>query len=472
MDLSGHVLGKRYRLESLIATGGMGQVWRARDVVLDRPVAVKVLRTEYTGDPAFLARFRAEARLTAGLTAPTIATLHDYGEAPGPGGVERLAFLVMELVDGESLSAVLAREGRLTAARTVQVVRQIAAGLAVAHAAGVVHRDVKPANVLVRTDGTVTITDFGIASSVAGVPITRTGQVIGTAQYLSPEQAQGDRATPASDVYALGLVAYECLAGRRAFDGENSVQVAVRQIREVPPPLPPDVPADLRRLVERMLAKDPAGRLPDGAAVLAALDDVAAGRPLPPASAGPSTRVLPAAVGGAAGTRVLPGGAHDRPRSSRWRLAPLVALLLLAAVAGVIALGTSGSPAPATGTTATPAPPEGVDVVPAAYVGRPVADVQAELTGSGLTVQLRPVQTADVPDGQVIAVDPSGRLAPGSAVTVTHALAPPPPAPAPAAPAPAAPAPAVADEEDEGKEEEKKKKDEEKGKDEEKDEDD
>ena len=188
-------------------------------------------------------------------------------------------------------------------------------------------------------------------------------------------------------------------------------------------------------------------------------------------SAGPSTRVLPAAVGGAAGTRVLPGGAHDRPRSSRWRLAPLVALLLLAAVAGVIALGTSGSPAPATGTTATPAPPEGVDVVPAAYVGRPVADVQAELTGSGLTVQLRPVQTADVPDGQVIAVDPSGRLAPGSAVTVTHALAPPPPAPAPAAPAPAAPAPAVADEEDEGKEE-KKKKDKGKGEGEEKDEDD
>ncbi|MGY1683609.1 serine/threonine protein kinase [Geodermatophilus sp. SYSU D01176] len=464
MDLTGHVLGKRYRLESLIATGGMGQVWRARDVVLDRPVAVKVLRSEYTGDAAFLARFRAEARLTAGLTAPAIATLHDYGEAPGTGGVERLAFLVMELVDGESLSAVLAREGRLAAARTVRVVRQIAAGLAVAHAAGVVHRDVKPANVLVRTDGTVTITDFGIASSVAAAPITRTGQVIGTAQYLSPEQAQGERATPASDVYALGLVAYECLAGRRAFDGENSVQVAVRHIREVPPPLPPDVPAGLRRLVERMLAKAPAARLPDGAAVLAALDDVAAGRPLPPASAGSRTRVLPAAAGAAAGTRVQPGGAHDgpgdRPRSSRWRLAPLAALLLLAALAGVVVLGTSGSPAPATGTTSTPAPPAGVDVVPAAYVGRPVADVQAELTGSGLVVQLRPVQTADVPDGQVIAVDPSGRLAPGTAVTVTHALAPPPPAPAPAAPAPAAG--------DEGKEEEEKEKDKDKEEEEEK----
>ncbi len=329
MDLSGHVLGKRYRLESLIATGGMGQVWRARDVVLDRPVAVKVLRTEYTGDPAFLARFRAEARLTAGLTAPTIATLHDYGEAPGPGGVERLAFLVMELVDGESLSAVLAREGRLTAARTVQVVRQIAAGLAVAHAAGVVHRDVKPANVLVRTDGTVTITDFGIASSVAGVPITRTGQVIGTAQYLSPEQAQGERATPASDVYALGLVAYECLAGRRAFDGENSVQVAVRQIREVPrrcrqtcrptcagwssgcsPRTPPGGCPTVRRCWPRWTTSPPAGpsrRRPRG---------------LAPASSPPRSvaRPAPACCPGARTTAPAPpgGGWRRWSRCSCW----------------------------------------------------------------------------------------------------------------------------------------------------------
>ncbi|MDP9428399.1 MAG: serine/threonine protein kinase [Actinomycetota bacterium] len=178
MDLTGSVLGARYELQALIATGGMGQVWRARDLVLDRTVAVKVLRTAYTGDPTFLARFRAEARLTAGLAAPTIATLHDYGEAAGPGGVERLAFLVMELVDGEPLAAVLAREGRLSAQRTVDLLRQAAAGLAAAHAAGIVHRDVKPANLLVRPDGTVKITDFGIASSAASAPITRTGQVI------------------------------------------------------------------------------------------------------------------------------------------------------------------------------------------------------------------------------------------------------------------------------------------------------
>jgi hypothetical protein len=463
VDLTGHVLGERYELQSLIATGGMGQVWRARDVVLGRPVAVKVLRTEYTGDPAFLTRFRAEARLTAGLTAPTIATLHDYGEAAGPGGVERLAFLVMELVDGEPLSAVLARAGRVTPERTVQVVRQIAAGLAVAHAAGVVHRDVKPANVLVRRDGSVTITDFGIASSAAGVPITRTGQVIGTAQYLSPEQAQGERATPASDVYALGLVAYECLAGRRAFDGENSVQVALRQIREVPPPLPSDVPADLQRLVERMLAKDPAERLPDGAAVLAALDGVAAGRPLPPAPGSSRTRVLPTA-GVADAARVLPGatqsGAGDRAAPSRRWLLPLVALLVLAALAGAVTLGSSGSPTPATEPTTTPSAPAGVDVVASAYVGRPFADVQAELTGLGLTVQPRPVQTADVPDGQVIAVDPSGRLASGTAVTVTHAVAPPPPAPAPVGNG----EDDEQEEEEEKEEKKKKKKDEEKKK--------
>src|SRR3954467_3876131 len=225
----------------------MGQVWRARDTVLHRPVAVKVLRSEFTGDPTFVARFRAEAQHTAVLAHRNIATLYDYGEAPAGKGGEHLAYLVMELVEGEPLSALparqgplaarLAREGRLDARRTLDVLRQTAAALAAAHAAGVVHRDVKPGNVLVGADGIVKITDFGIAWSASSVPLTLTGQVVGTAHYLSPEQAAGEKARPASDVYALGMIGYECLAGRRAFDGENSVQIALRQLRDTPDPL-------------------------------------------------------------------------------------------------------------------------------------------------------------------------------------------------------------------------------------------
>ncbi|WP_228394971.1 protein kinase domain-containing protein, partial [Modestobacter roseus] len=295
MHPTGRLIDGRYQLTSLIATGGMGQVWQGRDTVLDRDVAVKVLRSEYTGDPTFLARFRSEAQLSAGLLHPHIATLFDYGEVPAQHpGDEHLAYLVMELVRGESLSQLLHREHRLTPDRTLEVLRQCAAGLAAAHAGGVVHRDVKPGNVLLADDGTVKLTDFGVALSAASVSLTQTGQVIGTAHYLSPEQAQGSRATPASDVYALGLVGYECLAGHRAFDAESSVQVALMQIRDTPAPLPADVPEPVRALIGAALAKDPAQRIADGAALRDAVDDVRAGRPLP----GPvtdRTTVLPTA---------------------------------------------------------------------------------------------------------------------------------------------------------------------------------
>src|SRR5947209_11583332 len=266
------VLKDRYELLGLVATGGMGQVWRGRDLLLGRAVAVKVLRGGLTGDASFLTRFRSEAQHAAMLNHPNIAGVHDYGEDVVDAGGESLAFLVMELVEGESLAALLERTGRLDVPLTLSVVRQTAAALAAAHAAGVVHRDVKPGNVLVRPDGVVKITDFGIAWSASSVPLTRTGQVVGTAHYLSPEQAQGGKASPASDVYALGAVAYECLAGRRAFEGESSVQIALMQIRDEPPPLPADVPPPVRALVEHAMAKDPALRIPDGAAFVAAVD--------------------------------------------------------------------------------------------------------------------------------------------------------------------------------------------------------
>ena len=291
MEPDGQLLGGRYALDELIAEGGMGQVFRARDTVLNRDVAVKVLRSEYTGHATFLARFRAEAQHAAGLVHPNIATLFDYGEVDSPTG-EHLAYLVMELVRGEALSALLRRERRLSTERTLDVLRQSAAGLAAAHAIDVVHRDVKPGNVLLGADGAVKLTDFGVAVSATSVPLTRTGEVVGTANYLSPEQAEGKKATPASDVYALGLIGYECLAGHRGFDGGTPTQIALRQIREVPPPLPADVPDPVRRLIDRAIAKDPAQRIPDGAALRDAIDDVLAGRAADDAA--PRTMVMPA----------------------------------------------------------------------------------------------------------------------------------------------------------------------------------
>ena len=188
------LLGDRYELQYVLASGGMGRVWRARDTLLQRPVAVKILRSEFTGNPDFLGRFRAEAQHTAVLAHPNIAALYDYGELDQDG--EHLAYLVMELVEGESLATLLHRERRLDVPQTLGIMRATAAGLAAAHAAGVVHRDVKPGNVLLGPAGVVKITDFGIAWSASSVPLTQTGQVIGTAQYLSPEQAAGGKAGP------------------------------------------------------------------------------------------------------------------------------------------------------------------------------------------------------------------------------------------------------------------------------------
>jgi eukaryotic-like serine/threonine-protein kinase len=260
------VLASRYRLVRPLASGGMGQVWRASDEILGRPVAIKLLRSEYAEDPEFVDRFRAEARRTAALSHPGIASVFDYGETGDPDG-GTTAYLVMELVEGEPLSVLLAREGRLSPARTLDVLAQSALALDSAHQASVVHRDVKPSNLLLRSDGVVKVTDFGIAHAADEAPRTEAGLVVGTAAYLSPEQVACQPATPASDIYALGVVAYECLAGRRPFTGDHPIALALAHRRSEPPPLPDDVPEPVRELVAWTMSKAPRAR-PPGAGAL------------------------------------------------------------------------------------------------------------------------------------------------------------------------------------------------------------
>lgn len=247
----GQTFGGRYELKSRLAIGGMGEVWHAVDTVIERSVAIKILKEEYVSDQAFRERFRAEARHAALVNHEGIAGVYDFGEEEGS------AYLVMELVPGEALSVILERERILSAERVLDIVAQTAAALHAAHEAGLVHRDIKPGNLLITPDGRVKITDFGIARAADQVPLTATGQVMGTVQYLSPEQASGKSASPLTDIYSLGIVAYEALAGRRPFTGESQVSIAMAHIKNPPPPLPENIPLPVRNLVLSCIAKKP-----------------------------------------------------------------------------------------------------------------------------------------------------------------------------------------------------------------------
>ncbi len=296
----GSTLGGRYTLTERIATGGMGDVYAARDAVLHRIVAVKVMRPRADQETAFAMRFRDEARHTAGLSHPNIATVYDYGEEDGT------AYLVMELVPGEPLSTIIG-QGPMAADRVRTILGQCALALAAAHEAGVVHRDVKPANILVTPEGQVKLTDFGIARATDGSGHTRTGEVMGTPQYLAPEQALGRPVTGATDLYALGVVGFEMLTGTRPFDGDSAVATALSHINDAPPPLPDHVTDPLRAAIEACLAKEPAQR-PASAASLAAL----LGMPVAGVhEASLATHVVPISDLGV--TQAFPGPTPPRP---------------------------------------------------------------------------------------------------------------------------------------------------------------
>jgi len=298
----GVTLGGRYRLDERIAGGGMGDVWRGTDEVLGRTVAVKILLPALLDEPGFAERFRGEARTMATINHPGVVDVYDYGSD------QQLAFLVMEYVEGDALSRTLSRVGRLTPARTMALVAQAADALQAAHANGIVHRDVKPGNLLVRPNGTLVLTDFGIARSALVGQLTVAGSVLGTASYISPEQASGAVATAASDVYALGVVAYQCLSGHRPFDGATPIEIAMKHVRDTPRPLPADIPPAVRAIVDRALAKDPGARWPTASAMAAVARQAASSL---------TTQVHQPAVNGSAqvGHPQSGGPAMNRPQS-------------------------------------------------------------------------------------------------------------------------------------------------------------
>ena len=296
----GATLSGRYTLTERIAAGGMGEVWAAIDTVLGRAVAIKVLHPALSQESSFAERFRAEARHTASLHHPSIATVFDYGEDDGT------AYLVMELVVGQPLSQIIADRGPLSAQETVSILVQAASALEAAHQGGVVHRDIKPANILITSDGTAKLTDFGIARAIDAAPLTQTGQVLGTAQYLSPEQALGRSATASSDIYSLGVVGYEMLTGKRPFDSGTAVATALAHVNQSPPPLPATIPSGVRDLIAAALAKDPADRPASAMAMAEALG-------MPGATLGPDAGPATAAFTATAPTPTTPTSTPTTP---------------------------------------------------------------------------------------------------------------------------------------------------------------
>jgi eukaryotic-like serine/threonine-protein kinase len=300
---TGDVLTGRYRLEQPLASGGMGEVWRATDTVLGRTVAVKLLRITAEGDPGFSIRFHNEARTMAALHHPNVAPVYDYDA----GGDGRPAYLVTALVAGEPLDRRIAVAGRLSPGETMSIVTQAAHALHAVHGAGIVHRDVKPGNLILQDDGTVVLIDFGIARSPESAAVTAPGEAVGTARYMAPEQVSKQPVTPSADIYSLGVVAYHCLAGRPPFLGDDPALVAMSHLQQDPPPLPAEVPAAVREVVTTAMAKNPADRFRTAAAMAAAASGAGPGGAVP-GGADPGVRPGGAVPGGA-GSGARPGGA-------------------------------------------------------------------------------------------------------------------------------------------------------------------
>jgi eukaryotic-like serine/threonine-protein kinase len=425
----GKIYGGRYRLESLIATGGMGEVWQAHDEIILRSVAIKILKQEYLGDPGFLERFRTEARLAAMVNHEGIANVFDYGEDSGS------AYLVMELVPGESLAKILERDRSLGGEQVLDIVAQTARALQAAHESGMVHRDIKPGNLLITPDHQVKITDFGIARIADQVSLTATGQVMGTVQYLAPEQATGKGSTPSTDIYSLGIVAYEALAGKRPFTGATQMDIAMSQINDAPPPLPDDIDPRIRELIMQCLEKKPTARPANALALATAAEALMQN----PRHRGTGTTVLPDVRMYSDATSVLSTNTTQNPRPPAvWPWIAVVILLSITALSLVVAL-IIGANKPAANPSNSPQPTESfgsaspvpsnspssssIVVLGTQVLDHNVADASTFLHGLGLQVVTVPGELVDANDPRLMLVylaQPVGTLNPGDTVTLTY----------------------------------------------------
>ncbi|MDP9468042.1 MAG: Stk1 family PASTA domain-containing Ser/Thr kinase, partial [Chloroflexota bacterium] len=428
----GLLIGGRYRLIAPLGEGGMATLWRAMDEQLDREVAVKLLRPQFGNDPGFAARFKQEARSAGSLSHPNIVSVYDYGTDAETGG----QFIVMQLIDGDDLAAILKKSGPLKVDDAVRIALGVASALEAAHRRGIVHRDVKPGNILIDHD--VKVTDFGIARAVAEASMTVTGTTLGSVHYFSPEQARGDEVTGQSDVYALGIVLYEMLTGRRPFEGDSAAGVALKRLSEdpLPPTVHGPVPPALSAIVMRALERDPANRFPDAGAFAEALRvwqsnpdvpgaDVPVVLPVPTPAAGEPTVYVPPRVtlpsdraaisgmppgGGGGPPRRRPMATYAGPPRDRqpwwiWLLGVL-AVVLLATIGflGASVLGGLGPNNP----TATPVS-SGLTVPN--WVGQPIAGVREDANRRDIRINVRPEPSDTVPVDEVIRTSPESGTA-------------------------------------------------------------
>ena len=440
------LIGEDYQLQWIVGHGGMSTVWLADDVHNDREVAIKVLRPEFSDNNEFLSRFRNEAKAAESIDSENVVATYDYRELEDNG--RTFCFMALEYIRGESLADLLAREGALPETLALDVMEQASHGLSVIHNMGLVHRDIKPGNLLITPEGRVKITDFGIARIADQVPLTATGQVMGTVQYLSPEQASGQQAAPATDIYSLGIVAYEALAGRRPFTGESQVSIAMAHINDAPPDLPGTVPEPVRNLVLSCIAKTPADRPTSAAhlsraATMLRRGDIAGAAAIVPGIASTdsfatidsptqaATRVITTQSSPA--TAALPVTRTttttrdaEKRRTNPW-IWPVVILAVLLVAAGVaialMLLNGNQTPPAATETSQQPTDSTAatVDIDEATFIGMDETEFRGAIEDLGLVANVETGNPATDPGdiGLVYAVNPTGPVVEGSTVTGT-----------------------------------------------------